>query len=91
MLTKNQSKSAMPHVTVTRGSQITLTKDVRDKLGIREGDVVTVNTMGSMAIITKRDASVWRQSESFLPEKFDRVLEDLREDTRKRLDRLGIT
>ena len=41
----------MPQVVVTRGSQITLTREVREKLDIHEGDVVTVNTMGGMVVM----------------------------------------
>lgn len=80
----------MPQVVVTRGCQITLTKDVREKLGIREGDVVTVNTLGDMAIITKRDPSVWRKAGGFLPEDFEEVLAKSRASALERLRRLGI-
>lgn len=80
----------MPQVVVTRGSQITLTKDVRDKLGIREGDTVVVNTMGGVAIIAKRDPNVWRQLGGFLPPNFEDTLRRLRSDSAERLRRLGI-
>lgn len=80
----------MPQTVVTRGCQITLTKDVRDKLGIREGDVVTVNTLGNMAIITKRDRSAWRKAKGFLPDDFSAIMAKTRQDARDRLRRLGI-
>lgn len=80
----------MAQSVVTRGSQITLTKEVRDKLGIREGDVVTVNTLGGMVVITKRDPAAWRRSKGFLPERFEGVLAALRADERERLRRLGV-
>lgn len=79
----------MPQVVVTRGAQITLTRDVREKLGIHEGDVVTVNTLGGMVIITKRDPGAWRRLGDFLPEKFEKTLDMLRADGRERLKRLG--
>lgn len=79
----------MPQVVVTRGAQITLTKDVRDKLGIREGDIVTVNTLGDMAIITKRDPAAWRRTADFLPENFSRTLAGLRGTSKERYERLG--
>ena len=79
----------MPQVVVTRGSQITLTREVREKLGIHEGDVVTVNTLGGMVVITKRDAGAWRRSGDFLPENFSKTLDALRRDSRDRFKRLG--
>lgn len=81
----------MPQVVVTRGAQITLSKEVRDRLGIREGDVVTVNTFGDVAVISKRDPAVWREVSDFLPERFEKVLADLRGDARERHKRLGLT
>lgn len=81
----------MTTVTVTRGSQITLTKDVRDRLGIKEGDLITINTIGRSALITKRDPTVWRRSGDFLPPHFEKTLASLRADTSERLRRLGIS
>lgn len=81
---------AMTTVVVTRGSQITLTKDIREKLGIKEGDTVTINAIGHAALITKRDPTVWRRVGDFLPPDFERTLASLREDTTDRLRRLGI-
>lgn len=80
----------MTTVTVTRGSQITLTKDVREKLGITEGDVITINTIGKVALITKRDPTVWRRGGDFLPPNFETTLETIRGDSRERLRRLGL-
>ena len=79
----------MPQVVVTRGSQITLTREVREKLDIHEGDVVTVNTMGGMVVITKRDPDAWRRLGDFLPESFGKTLKTLRTDARERFKRLG--
>lgn len=79
----------MPQVVVTRGSQITLTRDIREKLGIREGDVVTVNTLGGMVLITKRDPGAWRRSGDFLPDNFEKTLKAMRGDARTRFKRLG--
>ena len=81
----------MTTVTVTRGSQITLTKDIRDKLGIKEGDLITINAIGKAAIITKRDPTVWRRTRDFLPPRFEKTLESLRTDAAQRLRRLGVT
>lgn len=80
----------MPQVVVTRGHQITLTKEVRDELGIEEGDVVVVNTVGDAAVVTKRDPGVFRETEGFLPDDAGAVLARLRGDARERLERFGL-
>lgn len=80
----------MAEVTVTRNHQVTLTKDVRDKLGIREGDKVIVNVLGDVALITKRDPDTFRDAASFLPEDFESTLSEMRGDTDERLRDLGL-
>lgn len=80
----------MSEVVVTRNHQVTLTKDVREELGIREGDRVIINTVGDVAIVAKRDPSVWRETEPFLPDSFETLLERLRQDPQERLRRLGL-
>ncbi|MBI2143911.1 AbrB/MazE/SpoVT family DNA-binding domain-containing protein [Candidatus Woesearchaeota archaeon] len=76
--------------TVTRGSQITLTKEVREKVGIAEGDKVMLNVIGNTIVVAKRDPSVFGNIEPFLPANFENVLKMFRTDSRKRLERLGI-
>lgn len=80
----------MTEVVVTRNHQVTLTKDVRDKLGIREGDRVIVNVLGDSALLTKRDPGAFRESSPFLPEDFEDTLEELREGTEDRFEDLGL-
>ncbi len=80
----------MTEVVVTRGSQITLTKEVREKLGIHEGDVVTVNTLGDLALVSKKDSEVWDNVESFLPDDFEDLLKETRESSKDRLEELGV-
>lgn len=81
----------MSEVTVvTRGSQITLTKEVREKVGIREGDRVILNVVGGNIIVAKRDPSVFENIKGFLPENFDEIMKKMRTDSRERLKRLGI-
>jgi len=77
--------------TVTRGSQITLTKEVREKANIREGDRVIVNVQGGVVMISKRNSKVFDEIEGFLPENFGHVLKKMRTDEKERLVRLGIT
>ena len=76
--------------TVTRGSQITLTKEVREKAGIQEGDRVVLNAVGNTIVVAKRDPSVFDNIKGFLPENFDDIMKKMRTDSRERLRRLGI-
>lgn len=81
----------MPEVIVTRGGQITLTKDVREKLQIREGDVVIINTVGDTALVSKRNPAMLDKHD-FLPENFQKAMEHMRRFSyADRLKRLGIT
>jgi AbrB family looped-hinge helix DNA binding protein len=75
---------------VTRGGQITLTKDVRERMNIREGDTVVLNVAGDVVMLSKRDPKVFDKFDDFLPEKFDNVLAKMRSDEKGRLRRLGI-
>lgn len=80
----------MPEVTVTRNHQVTLTKDVREKLDIREGDKVSVNVLGDVALVTKRDPQAFRDAPSFLPDDFESSLSEMRGDAEERLRDLGL-
>jgi AbrB family looped-hinge helix DNA binding protein len=75
----------MSEVAVTRGSQITLTKKVREKIGVEEGDIVTVNVSGDQAIITKKDPEAFEKT-GFLPEDFDEIIGETRKDSTERLE-----
>ncbi len=45
----------MAKVMVTRGGQITLTQDVREKMKVKEGDVIIINVLGDCAMVSKGD------------------------------------
>ena len=75
---------------VTRGNQITLTREVREKLHIKEGDRLALNTQGSILMISKKDSKVFDDFEEFLPVRFELTLKKLRSDEREHLKRLGI-
>ncbi len=79
----------MGEVLVTRGGQITLTKDVKEKLHIKEGDTIVVNTLGDLIIATKKDPKAF-EKHNFLPDNFEKTLKDLRSSTEERLKRFGI-
>lgn len=80
----------MSEVVVTRNHQMTLTKDVREKLDIREGDRIIINVVGDSAIISKRDPAAFREAGSFLPDDYEETLSQLRGDPKERLRRLGL-
>lgn len=75
---------------VTRGSQITLTKEVREKVGIAEGDRVIMNVIGNTVVVSKKDPSIFRKLKRFLPDNFEEILDKTRTDDRERLKKLGI-
>lgn len=70
----------MTRVVVGPNDQVALPRAVREKLGISEGDRVIVNVTGEVALLTKKDPDVFRESGSFLPEDFEDVLSSLRSD-----------
>ncbi len=67
-----------------------LTKDVREKLGIREGDRAVLNLAGDILMISKNDSKIFDKFSEFLPERFGKTLRKLRSDEKERLKRLGI-
>lgn len=54
LINTNTLMRRMGEVIVTRGGQITLLKEVRDRLEIKEGDLVSVNVIGDAAMISKK-------------------------------------
>ncbi len=80
----------MASTIVTRGGQITLTKDVRERLGIKEGDTANINILGDLALVSKKDSSVF-EKDNFLPETFEKTLHKMRRTNQtQRLKRLNI-
>jgi len=77
----------MSEVKVTRGSQITLTQEVREKIGVKEGDRVTLNVVDGQIMVTKKDPEVF-ETEGFLPEEFESSLKEMRRDSSDRLERI---
>ena len=60
----------MVEVVVTRNGQITLTKEIREKLGIVEGDQIVINLIENSALISKKDALAAGRFFIFLPSTF---------------------
>lgn len=81
----------MASVTVTRHSQVTITKEIREAVGIAEGDKVKMKVVeGNKIIIEKSDKEIWRECTNFLPEDFEKLLTSLRSDSTTRFKRLGL-
>lgn len=81
----------MASATVTRHSQVTIPKKIREAAGIVEGDRVKMKVVeGDKIIIEKADKEAWRDCTGFLPEDFERVLASLRSDSTNRFKRLGL-
>ena len=81
----------MEETVVTRGSQITLNKEIREKLNIKEGDRLVLNIQGAVLVVSKKDSRVFDKIESFLPDKFEDIMKKIRFDVKERLKRFGIT
>jgi AbrB family looped-hinge helix DNA binding protein len=76
----------MAEVKVTRGSQITLTQEVREKIDVEEGDKVVLNVLDGQIMVSKKDPEAF-ETEGFLPEDFEQSLREMRRDSRDRLER----
>ncbi len=81
----------MASATVTRNSQVTIPKEIREAVGIAEGDKVKMKVVdGDKIMIEKADKEAWKDCTGFLPEDFERVLASLRSDSTGRFKRLGL-
>lgn len=90
----------MESTTVTRHSQVTIPKAIRDAMEISEGDNVKMTIVEEEGgrgegkkkkiVVEKIDADVWSDCSDFLPEDFGKLLSSIRADSRSRFKRLGI-
>jgi len=81
----------MASVTVTRHSQVTIPKKIREAVGIVEGDKVKIRVVeGNKIMMEKADEEAWINCTDFLPEDFEKVLASLRADSTSRFKRLGL-
>lgn len=81
----------MASVTVTRHSQVTIPKDIREAVGIAEGDRVTMKVVeGKKILIEKVGEEVWDNCTDFLPPDFEKLMKSLHTDSRNRFKRLGL-
>jgi len=56
----------MSKAVVTKGNRITLARNVRERLGIREGDKLVLNVAGSVLMISKKNAKILMNSILFV-------------------------
>lgn len=75
----------MSVVKVTRNSQVTIPKEIRKKVGIKEGDRVEVTVEGNGVLIRKIEME---DITDFLPKNFEEMI--TRKDSRSRLRELGV-
>jgi AbrB family looped-hinge helix DNA binding protein len=80
----------MISVVVTRHFRVTIPKKLREVLRINEGDKVRMRVEGNKIVIEKIDTSVRSNCTDFLPDNFEKIQAQLRNDSRKRLKRLRI-
>ncbi len=81
----------MKSVTVTRHSQVTIPKDIREAVGISEGDKVQMTVVeGRKIVMEKATGDVWKECVDFLPVDFDKLMASLRTDSTNRFKRLGL-
>ncbi len=81
----------MTSVTVTRHSQVTIPKEIREAVGIVEGDKVKMKVVdGDKIMIEKANQEAWKDCTDFLPEDFEKILASLRSDSTTRFKRLGL-
>ncbi len=81
----------MASVIVTRHAQVTIPKEIREKVGIAEGDRVRMKVVeGNKIVIEKANEEAWKDCADFLPEDFEKILESLHVDSTSRFKRLGL-
>lgn len=80
----------MASATVTRHAQVTIPKEIREDVGITEGDRVRMKVVeGKKILIEKANEEVWKNCTDFLPDNFEK-LKSLRSDSIDRFKRLGL-
>ena len=80
----------MSKTTITRNFQITIPKEIRESLNLKLGEKVIINLEGEKIIIQRISEDIWDKCSDFLPDNFEKILENTREDATKRFKRLGI-
>ncbi|MHA1379472.1 MAG: AbrB/MazE/SpoVT family DNA-binding domain-containing protein [Candidatus Helarchaeota archaeon] len=80
----------MSKITITRNYQITIPKEIREKLNLSLGEKVSIHLEGEKIIIQKLSDEIWEDCGDFLPDNFEKILDKLRSNSTERFKRLGI-
>lgn len=80
----------MSKTKITRNYQITIPKEIREKLNLKLGEKVTIHLEGERIIIQRVNEAIWDKCHDFLPDNFEKILASLREDSSERFKKLGI-
>ncbi len=80
----------MSKVIITRNFQITIPKEVREKLKLSIGDQMLIHAEGLKIIVEPTSDDVWEICSDFLPENYEKIQEKLRADATDRFKKLGI-
>ncbi len=80
----------MSKVIITRNFQITIPKEVREKLKLSIGDQMLIHAEGLKIIVEPTSDDVWEICSDFLPENYEKIQEKLRADAADRFKKLGI-
>lgn len=75
---------------ITRNFQITIPKEIREKLNLKLGEKVTIHLEGERMIIQRVNEAIWDECNDFLPENFEKILTLLRKNSTERFKKLGI-
>jgi AbrB family looped-hinge helix DNA binding protein len=75
----------MALVTVTRHSQVTIPKEIREAVGITDGDRVKMKVVEGKIIIEKANEETWKDCTNFLPEDFEKLIRSQRADSTNRM------
>nr|MDO8119023.1 AbrB/MazE/SpoVT family DNA-binding domain-containing protein [Candidatus Sigynarchaeota archaeon] len=80
----------MAKTIITRNYQITIPKEIREKLNLKLGESLHMHMEDEKIIIERLNENVWDENADFLPDNFVAIQEKLREDATERFRRLGI-
>ncbi len=80
----------MSKVIITRNYQITIPKEVRERLKLKLGDELLIHAEGNKIIVEPTSDDVWETCSDFLPENFEKIQEKIRVDATERFKKLGI-
>jgi AbrB family looped-hinge helix DNA binding protein len=79
----------MEKTTITRNFQITIPREIREKLHLKQGEHLRMQVQEDHIIVERMEENVW-DTHDFLPANFPEILDKLRTDETEKYKRLGI-